>query len=84
MAFRQGVQGILCHPQKGMSEMLLKDEWGSQRREEGEGPFPAEKRACSKKQRHHMYLENSTEGPMTVTGEQWEGPLGGGKVRRCG
>lgn len=23
----------------------------------------------------HVYLEHSTEGPMTVTGEQWEGPL---------
>lgn len=61
--FRQGVQGILCHPQKGMSELLLKDEWGSRGGEEGGG--------LSKQKRERV---QRNKGITCVFGAQHRGP----------
>ena len=82
------IKEAACHPQKVTSELLLKGEWGSQRREEGESLSQAEKRACSRKQRKHTYVWGTARGThdwrtfhhVQVT---WRG-LGWSVVRRHG
>ena len=74
-------------PQKVTSELLLKGEWGSQRREEGESLSQA-KKACSRKQRQHTYAwgtARSTHDWRTFlhVQETWRG-LGWSVIRRHG